>query len=86
MASLFLGPAERTDQGARRLGPRRNCARAEAVGLARAEAVELARAEAVELARAEAVELARAEAVELARARGAIWGHWRALCVQKGYN
>ena len=86
MASLFLGPAERTDQGARRLGPRRNCARTEAVGLARAEAVELARAEAVELARAEAVELARAEAVELARARGAIWGHWRALCVQKGYN
>ena len=86
MASLFLGPAERTDQGARRLGPRRNCARAEAVGLARAEAVGLARAEAVELARAEAVELARAEAVELARARGAIWGHWRALCVQKGYN
>ena len=86
MASLFLGPAERTDQGARRLGPRRNCARAEAVGLARAEAVELARAEAVGLARAEAVELARAEAVELARAGGAIWGHWRALCVQKGYN
>ena len=75
---MFLGPAERTDQGARRLGPRRNCARAEAVGLARAEAVELARAE--------AVELARAEAVELARAGGAIWGHWRALCVQKGYN
>ena len=86
MASLFLAPAERTDQGARRLGPRRNCARAEAVGLARAEAVGLARAEAVELARAEAVELARAEAVELARVGAAIWGHWRALCVQKGYN
>ena len=34
----------------------------------------------------EAAGLARTGAVELARAEAAIWGHWRALCVQKGYN